>query len=296
MSVVDPNRRELVVGPEEGYFEGARWHDGALWFSDFRKLGVSRVDAAGTPTKVATVPGRPGGLGFAPDGTPMVVSIDDCSVWRIGPGGELEKLGFLGDDAIGTHDMAVDAEGRSYIAEWGYDVLGGEDPRPTGVLVRHPDGRVERQGSGLFLPNGIAVSPDGRTLVVAETFAQPHTRLTAFDIGADGLLSNQRLFAGLGPVESDSPDGLCMDVEGGVWVSFPFCGEFRRVLTGGEITDTIQIPKAEGSHCVDCALGGPEMRTLYLLIADTDMERMADNYDATSRIEAVEVDIPGPAT
>jgi len=292
---MDPSHRELVVGPEKGYFEGARWHDGALWFSDFRKLDVSRVDAAGTLTRVATVPTRPGGLGFAPDGAPMVVSIDDCAVWKLGPGGEPELLGSLGDDAIGTHDMAVDAEGRCYIAEWGYDVLGGEESRPTGVLLRQPDGRVERQGSGLFLPNGIVVSPDGRTLVVAETFARPNTRLTAFDIGADGALSNQRLFAEFGPVETDSPDGLCMDVEGGVWVSFPFRGEFRRVLEGGDISDTISIPKEEGSHCVDCALGGPEMRTLYLLIADTDMERMADNYDATSRIEAVEVDVPGPA-
>jgi sugar lactone lactonase YvrE len=285
--------RQVLVAPTEGYFEGARWHDDALWFSDFRNRTVSKLLVTGEVEAVAQIPGRPGGLGFDPSGAPLVVSIEDCALWRLGEDGAVEALGSFGEDAFGTHDMTVDRAGRAYVAQWGYDLLAGEPARATGILVRHPDGEIDRYGEGLILPNGIAISADERTLIVAESYAEPRTKLTAFDIAADGSLSGQRVFAEFGAPETDVPDGLCIDMEGAVWVAFPFRGEFRRVREGGEITHVISIPRTEGSHCVDCALGGPELRTLFLVIADTDMERLADNFGADSRIEAVEVYIPG---
>jgi sugar lactone lactonase YvrE len=292
VSVMSSRDRQLLVKPIEGYFESARWHRGELWFSDFRNLTVNRVSPEGVMITEATVASRPSGIGFESDGTPLVVTIDDCKLWRLSGGPPVELADF-GAVAFGTHDMAVDASGRAYVSEWGYDVWGGAAATPTGILVRHPNGEVERFGSDLVLPNGIAISADGGTLVVAETFAEPRARLTAFTVLPDGGLAEQRVFAEFGPPESEGPDGLCIDAEGGVWVAFPGLGQFRRVVAGGEVTDVIEIPAAEGNYCVDCALGGAEMRTLHMLIAETDGERLADNYDALSRVEAIEVSVPG---
>jgi sugar lactone lactonase YvrE len=152
---------------------------------------------------------------------------------------------------------------------------------------------VERCGDDLVMPNGIAISPDGKTLIVAETFAEPLARLTAFAIEADGRLGAKRTFAELGPTATDAPDGLCLDIDGGAWVAVPGKGEFRRVVDGGEVTDVVSVPAEDGNYCVDCALGGPELRTLHMLVSETDGERLANGYDAVSRVETVDVTVPG---
>jgi sugar lactone lactonase YvrE len=281
----------LASKPADGFFEAARWWDGSVWYSDYRNRTVNRLHADGTVEVVAELSGRPSGIGFGPDGAPLVLSIEDAKLWRLGE--EPEELADFSDQAIGTHDMAVDGDGRAYVSEWGFDVWAGAPAQSTGILVRHPDGAVERCGDGLVMPNGIAITHDGSTLVVAETFAEPTARLVAFAIEGDGSLGAKRTFADLGPAGADAPDGLCLDMEDGAWVAIPGKGEFRRVVEGGEVADVVSVPADGGNYCVDCALGGAELRTLYMLVSETTGERLADGYDAVSRVEAVDVTVPG---
>ncbi|HTE62703.1 MAG TPA: SMP-30/gluconolactonase/LRE family protein, partial [Solirubrobacteraceae bacterium] len=196
---------------------------------------------------------------------------------------------------IHANDMAVDRQGRAYASHMGFHWFEGEELRPTGLILRHPNGRLEQVGSGLEFPNGVAISADGRKLFVSESFGSPQTRLTAFDIDADGGLSNQRVVHEFGPPETHVVDGICTDVEDGVWVSLCLQGEYQRVLPDGTVTDTISIPPQGGNYVVDSVLGGPDGRTLYMLIADADVERINAGFKTTARVEAVEVDIPGVA-
>lgn len=288
--------RRVVAQGGLGYLEGARWHRGALWFSDMSRSKICRLSPGEFPEDIADVPGRPSGLGFGPDGAPMVVSVEDGRLLRVGSSG-LEELADLAPVAFNPNDMAVDREGRAYIGPQGYEF--GSDPVGVGLIIRHPDGRVETGGEDLIFPNGIAISGDGGTLVVAESFRAPRTRLTAFDVADTGALVNQRVFAELGPSDTDSVDGIAIDSEGAVWAAFPWVGEFRRVREGGEVTDIIRIEPDTavypdgGNFAVDAVLGGPDMRTLYLLISDTSPERLVSGFDATGRIEAIEVEVPG---
>jgi sugar lactone lactonase YvrE len=288
-------RRVVAVG-DLGYLEGARWHRGALWFSDMSRRKICRLSSDGTVEDVADVPGVPSGLGFAPDGAPMVVALAEARLMRVGADG-LEELADLAPVALHPNDMAVDREGRAYIGPQGYEF--GSDPVGVGLIIRHPDGRVETGGEDLIFPNGIAISADGRTLVVAESFRAPRTRLTAFDVTSGGALTNQRVFAEFGSPGTETVDGISIDSEGAVWAAFPWIGEFRRVREGGEVTHVIRIdPDTEtypdgGTFAVDSVLGGPDLRTLYLLISDTSPERLANGLEATGRIEAIEVEVAG---
>jgi len=288
--VADVSRE--VVADGLGYLEAARWHGGALWFSDIKHRTIHRMAAGGGLEAFATVPARPSGLGFEPDGSVLVISMEDSRLMRVRDG-ELEEVADLGPVSHHPNDMAVDREGRAYISQFGFDLFGGGPPETTGLLVRHPDGRIEAGGEGLTFPNGVALSQDGRTLVTAESFSAPRTRLTAFDVRDDGSLAGQRVFAEFGSPQEDVVDGICMDAEGAVWVGCPFAGEFRRVVEGGTVTDTIAIPTDGGNYCVDCVLGGEDLRTLYLLVADTDVVRLGNDWDSTARVEAVRVDVPG---
>jgi sugar lactone lactonase YvrE len=294
--VLPADARRVVAQGGLGYLEGARWHRGALWFSDMTRRKICRLSPGGEPEDVAEVPGRPSGLGFGADGAPMVVSIEDGRLLRVGSSG-LDELADLAPVAFHPNDMAVDREGRAYIGPQGY--VFGSDPVGVGLIIRHPDGRIDTGGEDLIFPNGIAISGDGRTLVVAESFRSPRARLTAFTVTDEGALVDQRVFAEFGSPDTETIDGICIDSEGAVWAAFPWIGEFRRVREGGEVTDVIRIepdiaayPNG-GTFAVDSVLGGPQMRTLYLLISDTSPERLGDSFDATGRIEAIEVEVAG---
>ncbi|MGY2025932.1 SMP-30/gluconolactonase/LRE family protein [Nocardia gipuzkoensis] len=294
--VLPADARRIVAQGGLGYLEGARWHGEALWFSDMSRRKICRLSPDGRPEDIAEVPGRPSGLGFGPDGAPMVVSIDDGRLLRVRSSG-LEELADLAPVAFHPNDMAVDGDGRAYIGPQGY--VFGSDPVGVGLVIRHPDGRIDTGGEDLIFPNGIAISGDGRTLVVAESFRAPRTRLTAFTVTDDGALVDQRVFAEFGPPDTEAIDGIGIDSEGAVWAAFPWIGEFRRVRDGGEVTDIIRIDPDTatypdgGMFAVDAVLGGPEMRTLYLLISDTSPERIGNSFDATGRIEAIEVEVAG---
>lgn len=272
------------------YLEGARWYRGELWCSDIPQGKVYRMrPEAGEVHVAATVDAKPSGLGFRPDGTALVVTQADSSLRRITLDGGTEIVAALGDVAFAANDMWVDQEGRAYITQIGFDLFNGGAPEGSSMVVVSPEGDVSTAGVDLVCPNGVGLSPDGGTLYVAETFS---FRVSAFDVGVDGKLSNQRVFKQFDSLEQDALDGLCVDSAGGFWVTAPFSSEVRRIMPDGTVTDRVTTATA-GHFVVSCALGGPDMRTLYLVAAETDMERMANNFEGTARVEAVEVEVPG---
>jgi sugar lactone lactonase YvrE len=175
--------------------EAPRWRDGKLWFSDFYSQRVLTVDLADRLETVVEIPQRPSGLGWRPDGTLLVVSMLDRRLLRV-EGGKTHVVADLSSLATGPcNDMVVDAAGRAYVGNFGFDRHRGEAERPTCLARVDLDGRVTRVAEDLHFPNGTVITPDGGTLIVAETLAH---RLSAFDIGADGTLSNRRVHAALG--------------------------------------------------------------------------------------------------
>jgi len=160
---------------------------------------------------------------------------------------------YVGGDA---NDMVVDAAGRAYIGNFGFDFAGGEEFKTTTLARVDPNGQVTIVAEDLAFPNGTVITPDGKTLVVAETFAR---KLTAFDIAEDGSLSGRRVWAELGPA---TPDGICLDEEGAIWVASPTTGQCIRVREGGEVAGRIAIE--EGRQAYACILGGEDRRTLYI--------------------------------
>ncbi len=262
--------------------EAPRWHDGRLWFSDFYSHRVLAVDVSGYMDVIAEVPERPSGLGWTPDGTLLIVSMLDRRLLRL-DGGKLAPVADLSALATGPcNDMVVDARGRAYVGNFGFDRHRGEPPRTACIARVDADGRVTRAAAELSFPNGTVITPDGRTLIVAETLEH---RLTAFDVTADGALSKRRVFAQL---DGCFPDGICLDAEGAVWVADARTPRVIRVLDGGRIERTI----ATGDRfAFACMLGGADRCTLYICTNTGSGPAMADKRDG--RIEAVRVDVPG---
>jgi sugar lactone lactonase YvrE len=177
--------------------------------------------------------------------------------------------------------MVVDEAGRAYVGNFGFDLHAGEEPANANLVLVHPDGRSEVAASDLRFPNGAIITPDGETLIVAETFG---ACLTAFDVGADGSLSGRREWAQL---EGAVPDGICLDAEGAIWVASPVSRGVLRVRQGGEIVERIDVEH----QAFACMLGGPERRNLFLCTApDSHPDKTRDRR---GRIEVVEVDVPG---
>lgn len=260
------------------YGEGPRWHDGVLWFSDMHADAVRTLDSKGA-LGLGAEAHHPSGIGWTPDGDLLVTTLQTAVLSRVTPDGP-EVYCDLSEFGWSLNDMVATPDGRVYVDI--YTERGAGAPRGDIALVT-PDGKARIVASGLVTPNGMAVTPDGTTLIASETFGH---RLHAWTIQADGSLADQRVFADLG---DRSPDGLCLDVEGGVWVGCFLSGEFLRVLEGGEITD--RVPTGE-SWAVAPALGGTDMRTLYMVVNDTSFMGIATG-DSSCRIEAVEVGVPG---
>ena len=264
------------------FTEAPRWRDGKLWFSDFYTQRVLTVTPGGRLETVVEIPQRPSGLGFTPDGALLVVSMLDRRLLRV-DAGKPRLIADLSALATGPcNDMVVDAAGRAYVGNFGFDRHRGEPPRTTCIARVDPDGRVTRAADDLSFPNGTVITPDGRTLIVAETLAH---RLTAFDVAADGTLSNRRIFAAL---EGCFPDGICLDGDGAVWVADARTPRVLRVLDGGRIERTIPTGTR---FAFACMLGDDDRRTLYLCTSTGSGPAMADKRDGA--IERVRVDVPG---
>jgi sugar lactone lactonase YvrE len=263
--------------------EGLRWHDGALFFSDMHDGVVWRLDADQRPTRVLDLATQPSGLGWTPDGTMYVVSMFDRRLLALTDDGTRTVADLSSLCRYVINDMVVDTAGRAYIGTFGCDLNAGEPPCPTLLYCVQPGGDVVVAATDLFFPNGAVITPDGRTLIISETFGHA---LTAFDIDQDGSLTGRREFARF---ETTAPDGLCLDEDGGVWVASPGVQELIRVVDGGRVTDRIPLP---GRDAFSCILGGTDRRDLYI---GTAREYIPERTRAqrAGRIEVTRVAVPG---
>lgn len=237
------------------FLEGPRWHDQQLWLSDMRGETVYTLSETGKRSKVASFPKHPSGINFLPDGRVVIVSMQDRKLMQVEAGGTLSEYADLSNMvSYDINDSVCDASGNIYVGNFGYDLLAGEAPKTADLIMVPMSGQPKVVASGLEFPNGAVITQDGRTLIIAETFGH---KLSAFDRAADGTLSNRRVWAHLG---ERTPDGICLDAEGAVWVSSFVTSEFVRVLPDGSIGDIIVTA---GKRAVACNLGGADGRTLF---------------------------------
>jgi sugar lactone lactonase YvrE len=274
--------------------ESPRWHDGRLWFSDFYRRGIYSLDDDGERVE-HDVDFQPSGLGWMQDGTLLAVSMIDRTVIAISPDGTVRPHADIHEHCgYWANDMVVAQDGTAYVGNFGFQLdtwveehgaealLGEPGPPRTNLVVVAPDGSVRQVVADLAFPNGMVLSEDGATLVVAETMGQ---RLTAFDVAADGTLSGRRTFAQL---ELVFCDGICLDAEGQVWVANAAARECLRVADGGEVTARLSTEKVSYA----CMLGGEDRRTLYAITAPTSVASVISTK-REGQIEVAVVDVPG---
>jgi sugar lactone lactonase YvrE len=262
------------------FLEGPRWHDGQLWVSDMRGGAVYRVDRRGASSRVAEVPSWPSGLGFLPDGTPVVVGMHDKTVYRIGTEGFSVHGDLGGLVTAPLNDMVVTPEGRCYVGDIGYDFYANAPSAPGGITLIDSDGSARRLVFDMRCPNGMLVRTDGRTLCAAESFGH---RLVEFDVGATGDLANPRVLVEL---PGEVPDGICLDAEGAIWVACYMGRRFVRVDRAGRITGEVKVP---GRNAVACQLA--DDGTLFCLTYTKSFEDMAAGVPG-SQIEVAQVEVP----
>jgi sugar lactone lactonase YvrE len=273
-----------VLLASRAFLEGPRWRADGLYLSDILAGEVLRVGLGGDADVVAKV-ARPSGLGFLPDGRLLIVAMDERRVYRREADGSLAVHGDC--SALTTtriNDMVVDRHGHAFVGQLGFDRSGGEQPRRAPLLRVDPDGTTVEAGGSLLMGNGLVVLTDERTLVVAEQGADC---LTAFDLDDDGAIGHARPWASLPP--GSFPDGICADIEDGVWVALLHASCYVRVAEGS-VTDVVDTP---GRLPVACALGGEDGRTLF-------MATMAEWTDAATmlatrpcQLETTTVKVPG---
>jgi sugar lactone lactonase YvrE len=270
----------LIDGIDFG--EGPRWHDGRLWYSDFLKHAVFTVTVDGHREIEVEIDDQPSGLGWLPDGRLLLVSMHDQKVLRREADGTVVEHADLSGVATGPcNDMVVAADGTAYVGNFGFEVFGAGPAREAALARVTPGGEVDVAAEGLRFPNGSVITPDGRTLIVGESFGR---RYVAFAIGPDGALSGRRTWA---EVPDRSPDGCTLDAEGAIWFANAAGTTVARVREGGEITHEIEI----GQSTYACALGGDDGRTLFVVSADrAPMPEAAGS--GTGKIRTVRVDVP----
>jgi sugar lactone lactonase YvrE len=283
------------------FFEAPRWHDGCWWVSDFYTDGgrVLAVEPGGAIARSISLE-QPSGLGWLPNGDLLVVSMSTHKIWRIADGAEPEVHADLTDLSRGeSNDMTVDAEGRVWVDAFGYDLYAGERPVGSPLMRVDPDGTVTPVADGLHFPNSIIVPPPGGTLIVAETIA---SRLTAYDIGADGGLANRRVYCQIAPtvpleeIAADysnvayGPDGCTLDAAGCVWAGNSLGDWIGRFSPEGEVLARIDAPEA-GMATYAVQLGGADGRTLLMCVAPDWRAGMGGDEPRAS-LWTVEVDVP----
>ena len=265
--------RDVVFG------ESPRWHDGRLWFSDWGAGEIVAVDQAGNREVIVRVPTFPFSLGWLPDGRLLIVSSElQC----MEPDGSLVTHGDLTHLAAAWNELVVDGRGNAYVNQAGFDLMGGAEPTSGTIALVTADGSVRHVADGVWFPNGMAITPDGSTLIVAESY---RNRLTAFDIDPDGGLSNRRLWADLG---TDVPDGICLDAEGAVWYADVPNRHCVRVREGGDVVRTVALDRG----CFSCALGGVDGRTLFIVATQWRGPEHMFQGERTGQIVTVDVSVP----
>jgi sugar lactone lactonase YvrE len=246
--------RVLLAG--RGLVESPRWHGDRLFFSDWSAGEVIAIDLAGRSEVIARVKSLPLCTAWLPDGRLVIVSSQAGQLLRREPDGSVVIHADLG--ATGWNDIVVDGRGNAYVNRAGFDMMAGEAFKPGFVALVTADGSVRDVADDFALPNGMAVTSDNSTLIVADSYRH---HLVAFDIGADGALSGRRIWADL---DEATPDGICADAEGAVWYADVPGKRCVRVAEGGEVLRTVTLDRGGFA----CALGGPDGTTLFIVAAE----------------------------
>jgi sugar lactone lactonase YvrE len=259
--------------------ESPRWHDGRLWFCDWVAKEVVAVDLDGRREVILEVDALPFSIDWLSDGRLLVAG---PGLLRREPDGSLVSHAELGGLSEGWNEIVVDGRDNAFVNAAGFNLMAGEPPAPGIVAVAAPDGTARRAAGDVAFPNGMAVTADDSTLIVAESYAN---RLTAFEIAADGSLSGRRVWAELG---DGVPDGICVDAEGAVWYADVPNRRCERVAEAGEVLQRIELDRG----CFACMLGGPDRRTLFIMAQEwKGPEGMVDG-ERTGRVVTAEAPAP----
>lgn len=260
--------------------ESPRWHDGRLWVCDWVAGEILALDHAGVREVVRTMAGLPFSIDWLPDRRLVVTSGGARRVLREQPDGSLAPYGDL--ERL-WNEVVVDGHGNTFVNEIGFDLMSGASPAAGTVAVVRPDGEMRQVADDVWFPNGMAVTPDGTTLIVAESYGH---RLSAFDIAPDGALTNRRVWAELGDA---APDGICLDAEGAVWYADVPHRRCVRVREGGEVLQTITVDRG----CFACMLGGTDTPTLFMMAAEWHGPDHMIDAPRTGQVLAAPAPAPG---
>ncbi len=280
-----PGLQTLLTGLAFG--ESPRWHDNRLWVADWGAKEIVAVDLARKSEVMVRVgfPSFPMCFDWLPDGRLLIVSPREGLVLRRESDGSLvthADLSGLSGKGHPWNEIVADVRGNVYINNQGFNFPGGEFA-PGMIALLTPDGSARQVADGIAFPNGMVVTPDNSTLIVAESYGK---KLTAFDIGADGSLSNRRVWADLG---DGAPDGICLDEEGAVWYADVPNKRCVRVREGGEVLQAINLDRG----CFACMLGGEGRRTLFMVVREWGgTEKMAEE-SRTGQVLAAPAPAPG---
>ncbi|WP_182873117.1 SMP-30/gluconolactonase/LRE family protein [Microbispora sp. H10670] len=276
-----PELRTWLTGL--GLVESPRWHDGRLYFSDWTAHEVIELDLDGKHEVVARVDSLPLCTEWRADGRLMILDSARGLLLRREPDGSLVAETDLTGLGRGWNEIVVDGRGNTYVNRIGFDMAGGGAFAPGSVVHVSPGGAARQVAGDIAFPNGMAVTRDGSTLIVADSYGN---RLTAFDIEADGGLAGRRVWADTG---EDHPDGICVDAEGAVWYADVGNRRCVRVREGGEVLQTVDVDRG----CFACALGGDDGKTLFILAAEWRMPEMVP--PGTGQVLSTQVEVPGAA-
>jgi sugar lactone lactonase YvrE len=273
-----PEPRVLLSGL--AYVESPRWHGGRLWFAHWGTDEIIAVDLDG---KSAVVAHGPGGLGWSidwlPDGRLLVTG---GALMRHEPDGSVVPQAELSHLSEYWNELVVDARGNAYVNGRNFGPA-EEEPPGIAAVVTH-DGSVRQVADRLAFPNGMAITPDNRILIVAESWAE---QLTAFEIADDGTLSGRRVWAA---TPGDHPDGICLDADGAVWYADVGNRHCVRVREGGEALTTVALDRGAFA----CMLGGPDGRTLFTAAAEWRGFEEADEAIAERTGQVLVAEAPSP--
>jgi sugar lactone lactonase YvrE len=260
--------------------ESPRWHEGRIWFADWGAHQVIALDPRGGHEVVASVPSFPMCIDFLPDGRLLVVDSAHQRLIRREPDGSMVTHADL--SAISTkpwNDIVVDARGNAYVNNIGFDFPGGQ-AAPGLVACVATDGSARLVADDLAFPNGMAITADGATLIVAESYGN---RLTAYDIGWDGAIDNRRVWA---EAANDHPDGICLDAEGAVWYADVGNRHCVRIREGGETLATVELDRGAFA----CTLSRGDRPQLYVA---AQRWGVPDSAELTGQIVAFRAPAPG---
>ena len=284
-------KRTTILMDGLTFGEGPRWHEEKFYFSDFYSHKVFSLDMDGNSEVIVEVPAQPSGLGWMPDGTMLIVSMKDKKLLSFNNSTLSEVADLSNLAGFHCNDMVVDDHGNAYVGNFGFNTYSGEEIKPANLILVRPGEDPCVAADDLLFPNGTVITPDGKTLIIGETYA---ARLTAFDINEDATLSNRRVWADF-TLDADEgnvplPDGMCLDIEGAIWVASPSTAEVIRVKEGGEIFDRIPVE----TNAYACMLGGEDLKTLFICTSNASgVDPESALREKSGKIETVTVEVQG---